>query len=165
MKIVINNEKTKNKELIYYENFWTGNRKICYDGTMLTKLTKNLFQYNNGEVTERFEIKGNVSYCLILKMFGQEIELVRKLAWWEIMLSVLPFVACLIFCFMSVQGSVLISALNGALCGAFGGGLSYFSSYLMRKVDKIYFKIIFAVLLFLVSLLISYIFSVLIFHV
>ncbi len=165
MKIVLNNEKTKNKDLVFYENFWTGKRQISYDGVELTKVAKNLFQYKNGETVEEFEVKGSILYCIVIKMFGQEIELARKFTWWEIALSVLPFVACLIFCFMSVHGSVWLCILSGALCGAFGGVLSYFLTYLLRQVDKIYFKIIFAVLLFFASFLISYIISVLIFHV
>jgi len=38
MKVLLNNEKTKNKDLYFEEGFWTGKRKIVYDGITLTKL-------------------------------------------------------------------------------------------------------------------------------
>jgi len=166
MKIVINNEKTKNKELIFYENPWTAKRKICYDGTMLENRSKNVFEHKQGKNIETFEIQGNSSIGMVLKMFGQDVELVRKLAWWEILLGVLPFVCSLIFCFINnTSAGVFMSSISGGICGGFGGGLSYFSCCLMRKTDKLYFKIIFALLIALISFFTSYIFAVLIFHV
>ena len=49
MKIVINNEQTKNKELYYEEGFWTGKRTITYNGILLKKIKMNLYEYNDGE--------------------------------------------------------------------------------------------------------------------
>ena len=38
MKVIINNEQTKNKELYYEEGFWTGKRTIKYNNILLTKI-------------------------------------------------------------------------------------------------------------------------------
>ena len=50
MKIILNNKQTKNKELYYEENFWTGKKTIKYNGVILTKIKRNLYEYKDGDI-------------------------------------------------------------------------------------------------------------------
>ena len=148
MKEIINNEQTKNKELVYEEGFWTGKRKITYDGIELVKIKRNLYEYKVEDKTETFEVKGNQLFGATITMFGNTIQLARKLTWYEILMSVLVFVPCVLF---------------GAIGGAIGGGLGMTNIVIIRQVDKLYLKITFSVLFAAISILLSYIFAYLVF--
>ena len=87
MKITIKNEQTNNKELCYEEGFWTGKKTIKYNGVELLKLSRNLYEYKDGEKTEQFEVKGNQLIGVTIKMFGNDVEVVRKITWYEIVMS------------------------------------------------------------------------------
>ena len=121
MKISVNNAQTQNKEFVYEENIWTGKKKITYNGQILNKISRGKYEYKDGESAEIFEIKGNQFFGMKVVMFGQEVELIRQLVWYEILLSVLVIVP-------------------GIMCGAIGGfiagilGVATF--YLMRRLEK-----------------------------
>lgn len=147
MKILINNEQTNNKLLEYEEGFWTGKRTIKYDGVILSKVKRGSYEYKNGEITETFEIKGNQLVGVKIKMFGNEVEIARKLTWYEIVMAILVFAPGFLF---------------GAIGGAIGGALGFTNLVIIRQVDKIYLKIIFSILFLTIGLLLSYIFAVLV---
>lgn len=147
MKVIINNEQTKNKELYYEEGFWTGKRTIKYKGTSLTKIKRNLYEYKDGETTENFEIKGNQLTGVTIKMFGNVVEVARKLTWYEIVMSLMVFIPCILF---------------GAIGGAFGGGLGFTNLTIIRNVEKWWLKLIISLQFAIVALLMSYIFAYLI---
>ncbi len=147
MKVIINNEKTKNKELCYEEGFWTGKRTIKYDGVILSKVKRRIYEYRNGETVETFEIKGNQLFGIKIKMFDNEVEIARKLTWYEIVMAVLVFAPGFLF---------------GAIGGAIGGALAFTNLVIIRQVDKIYLKIIFSILFLAIGLLLSYVFAVLV---
>ena len=147
MKVIINNEQTKNKELYYEEGFWTGKRTIKYNGISLTKIKRNLYEYKEGETTENFEIKGNQLIGVTIKMFGNVVEIARKLTWYEIVMSLMVFIPCILF---------------GAIGGAFGGGLGFINLAIIRNVDKLWLKLIISLQFAIVAFLMSYIFAYLI---
>lgn len=147
MKIILNNEQTKNKELYYEEGFWTGKRTIKYNGISLTKIKRNLYKYQDGENTEQFEVKGNQLIGISIKMFGNIVEVTRKLTWYEIVMSLIVFIPCILF---------------GAIGGAFGGGLGFTNLTIIRNVDKWWLKLIISLQFAIVALLMSYIFAYLI---
>lgn len=147
MKVIINNEQTKNKELYYEEGFWTGKRIIKYNGTSLTKINRNLYEYKDGETTENFEIKGNQLIGVTIKMFGNVVEIARKLTWYELLMSIFVFIPCILY---------------GAVGGAIGGILGFTNLTIIRDIDKWWLKLIVSVQFVFVSLLLSYILAYLI---
>lgn len=148
MKVVINNENTDNKTLIYQEGFWTGKRTISYDKTPLTKVKRNIFEYKTEETTENFEIKGNQLVGVTINMLGKDVEVSRKLTWYEIVLSILVFIPCILF---------------GAVGGAVGGALGFTNIMVIRSLDKTWVKIVVSVEFIAISLLLSYVLAVLVF--
>ncbi|MBR4406734.1 MAG: hypothetical protein IKT27_00265 [Clostridia bacterium] len=147
MKVIVKNEQTKNKELYYEEGFWTGKRTIKYNGISLTKIKRNLYEYKEGETTENFEIKGNQLIGVTIKMFGNVVEVARKLTWYEIVMSLMVFIPCILF---------------GAIGGAFGCGLGFANLTIIRNLDKLWLKFIISLQFAIVALLMSYIFAYLI---
>jgi len=145
---IINNEQTKNKELCFEENFWTGKKTIIYNGQVLTKIKTNVYQYSDEQTTEQFVIKGNTITGLAIQMFGNSVVISRKLLWYEIVMSVMVFIPSLYF---------------GAIGGALGGGLGFTNLTIIKNIDKWWLKLIVSIQFTLVSLLLSYIFVRLIF--
>lgn len=147
MKIIINNHQTKNKDLYFEEGVWTGKRTIIYDGVTLTKIKRNIYEYKNGDVKEQFSIKGNQLIGVTIKMFENTIEISRKLTWYEMVMSLLVFIPCILF---------------GAIGGAFGGALGFTNLIIIRNVDKWWLKLVISIEFAITSILLSYIFAYLI---
>ena len=122
MRISVNNAQTQNKEFVYEENIWTGKKKITYNGQILNKISRGKYEYKDGESAEIFEIKGNQFFGMKVVMFGQEVELIRQLVWYEIFLSILVFVPGII--------------CGGAIGGFISASLGCTTFYLMRKLEK-----------------------------
>ena len=148
MKTTINNEQTKNKELYYEEGFWTGKRTITYNGVNLTKIKRNLYEYQDGENTEQFEIKGNQLMGVTITMFGNDVEVTRRLTWYEFVMSIFVFIPCVLF---------------GAIGGAVGGLLGFTNLTIIRNVEKWWVKLIISIEFTAISLLLSYLLAFLVF--
>jgi len=150
MKVTINNEQTNNKLLEFEESFWTGRRTIVYDGVVLTKIKRSIYEYNKDEVVEQFVIKGNQLIGITINIFGQTIEIERKLTWYEVVLSLLVTIPCL-FC--------------GAIGGGIGGLLGFTNVTIIRQIDKWYLKVIVSIQFLVIALLLSYIMVCMIFKI
>ena len=148
MKTTINNEQTKNKELYYEEGFWTGKRTITYNGVNLTKIKRNLYEYQDGENTEQFEIKGNQLMGVTITMFGNDVVVTRRLSWYEFVMSIFVFIPCVLF---------------GAIGGAVGGLLGFTNLTIIRNVEKWWVKLIISIEFTAISLLLSYLLAFLVF--
>lgn len=146
MRIIVNNEQTKNKELCYEEGFWTGKRTIKYDGVTLTKIKRNLYEYKNGESVEQFEVKGNQFYGITITMFGNNVEIVRRLTWYEIVMSVVVFVPGMLF---------------GAVGGVIGALIGITNLIVIRKVNKWWLQLIISLVFTAVCLVLSYVVALL----
>lgn len=147
MKIILNDEQTKNSELYYKEGFWTGKRTIKYNNIPLKKIKRGIYEYKEGETIEQFEIKGNQLIGITIKMFGQNIELLRKLKWYEIILALIVLLPCFLF---------------GAVGGAIGGALGFTNLIIIRQIDKIWLKIVISIEIAIIGLLLSYILAYLV---
>lgn len=150
MKIIINNEQTNNKQLEYEESAWTGRRTIIYDGVVLTKIKHNIYEYKKESAIEKFIIKGNQLIGITVNAFGKDIEVARKLMWYEIVLSLLVIMPCL---------------LCGAIGGAIGGGLGFVNVTIIRQLNKWYIKVIVSIQFLILALLLCYIIACMIFKV
>lgn len=148
MKIIINNRQTQNKELCFEEGFWTGKRTITYNGVLLKKVKRGIYEYKSGEITEQFEVKGNQLFGITIKMFGEVVEVARKATALEFAMMFLVFIPCILF---------------GAIGGFFGGGLAVITLTIIRRLDKWWLKLIVGLEFMALALLLSYIFAFLFF--
>ena len=74
MKLVVNNELTQNKPLIYEESFWIGKKSLTYDGVVLTKTKNNIYEYKTEDETHEFVVKGSYYFGVSITMFGKEVH-------------------------------------------------------------------------------------------
>lgn len=153
MKYTVNNQATQNKELEYNEAFWSGKKTLTYNGKELKKIKRNHFEYTDGEKTEVFETKGNILTGIKVNMFGQDVEVLRTLIWYEVVLSLLLLIPGVIW--------------GGLIGGGLAGLLTVTNLFIIRNLDKWYLKLIISlafligevVLLFVIGVLVLKIFD------
>jgi hypothetical protein len=149
MKLIINNEQTKHKDLYFEESFWLGKRSLTYDGETLKKTGRNTFEYGDEDTTKVAKIKGNQIYGLTINIFEEDITIVRKLTWYEILMSLIILLPCFLF---------------GAVGGLIGG--IFFTIYysFIRDINKLWVKIVLSIELAIIALILSYILAIMVFN-
>lgn len=101
MKVTVNHPV--HGEIVFEENFWTGKKKLSVNGKKLQKVGKKTFA---GEGDKTFFLEGNFLTGNRLQAGNEEIVLTLALKWYEVVLSVLPFLLILIW-----GNSVALAAL------------------------------------------------------
>ena len=82
-------------EIAYEENFWTGSKKLFVGGEQLQKLGKSSFQLPDGT---KVYVGGNFLVGVKATILGGEtIQLVPSIKWYEVLLTIIPFVLVLIW--------------------------------------------------------------------
>ena len=167
MEININNEKTKNKQLVVKINEWTGIVKIFYDGKQAKRVKWRTYEIEINSSKELITFVGNQYQGFYIKIFDNKIEVLRKLAWYEILLSTLILTSGFVFAVLAgvYTKQLGLACLIGALCGGVGGLLYSLSCIFLRKYKKIYINIIILIELLLISISFNYILLFLIFKV
>ena len=117
------------------------------DGIALTKIKRNSYEYKDSETAEQFVVKGNQLVGITINMFGNDVVVARKLTKYEIVMSLIVFIPCILF---------------GAVGGAFGGGLGFTNLIIIRNIDKWWPKLIISLQFAIIALLMSYVFAYLI---
>jgi hypothetical protein len=160
MKIIVTNEKYG--EFVYEESFWTGKKELFLNGEKLEKSSKNVFLMNNGEVVY---LKGNYLTGVKLTINSETFSLMSTLKWYDILLSLLPFLLIIIWGNShSLNDIVLIVGGAGAIGGAIGGGIGGMfgglgigiNLFLSRSIKNIWLKIAVAILITGITFLICY---------
>ena len=148
MQVSVKSQNIGDKELVFNQNFWTGKIKIYYDNTELKKISNKVFQYQSKDKIEQLTVKGNQLTGISINFMGQDFQIMHKLSWYEIVLSLFVFLPCILF-----------GAIGGALGGLFGAiNLIY-----IRYIEKIWLKIVISLEICCIALLLSYIFACMVF--
>jgi hypothetical protein len=128
------------KTIVYYEDFWTGKKRISINGKELLKIDKKTYKLED----KYYTVKGSYLTGVDLIDGVQSVALVRKLTTLETILCFLPF---------------LLAFIGGAIGGLCGGAACAFNAIFIRKtnntVGKILCSILSAVVAFVCYLIIS----------
>lgn len=133
-------------KIVYEEKFWSGKNTLTVGGVEAEKISKRSFMFG-GRVAA---LKGNIYKGVKLFIGGEGIEIVSKLKWYEVILSILPFV------FIMVWGNSpelcnIFPIVGGAVGGAIGGLALALSIWLMKKRKWFISKLICAAFVFLLA--------------
>ena len=101
MKVTVNHPV--HGDIVFEVIFWTANKKLRVNGKKLQKVGKKTFA---GEGDKTFFLEGNFLTGNRLQAGNEEIVLTPALKWYEVVLSVLPFLLILIW-----GNSVALAAL------------------------------------------------------
>ena len=92
MRQVIQDDKIG--EINYEETFWTGKKTVYINGQPLNKVAKNIFETADGT---KAELKGNFLTGATLTVGENQVRIVNPVKWYEIVMSVLPFILIMIW--------------------------------------------------------------------
>ncbi|MBO5323176.1 MAG: hypothetical protein J6A88_03640 [Oscillospiraceae bacterium] len=144
-------------EIIYNENVWTGKKELSINGNFLPPVSKKTFVFNG----QNADIEGSYLGGAKLLINNEIIEIAPKPKWYEIFLSVLPFV------FLLVWGNnaslcAIFPVVGGAIGGALGGLGVVFSLLYMKKANSLINKVLVGIGAFVATVLAAFVVALLI---
>ena len=126
-------------EIVYEESFWTGKRSLIIGGAPAEKRTKT--EYVFGDDKTLVSIKGNYLYGISLVIKGETIEITPKPRWYEIAVSVIPFVLAIVWG-NSPELCAILPMLGGAIGGGLGALFGLTALMQMKKQPKLLNKLL-----------------------
>lgn len=139
MRQVVQHEKIG--EIVYEEGFWTGKKSLYINGEQLEKTSKTTFTANSGE---QVTLTGNFLKGVSAGIGGETVQIVPAIKWYEIVLSVLPFLLIMIWGNV-VELCKIVPVVGGAIGGFISALLSVTNVIIIKRVDKIWLKIVISV--------------------
>ena len=144
-------------EIIYNENVWTGKKELLVNGQSIPPVQKKYFIINGQSAT----LKGSFLSGARLQFNNETIEISPKPKWYELLLSVLPFV------FLMVWGNnaslcAIFPVVGGAIGGALGGLGIVFSLLYMKKANSLIQKLLVGVGAFAATVMAAFVVALLI---
>ena len=124
-------------EITYDESFWVGRKSVSINGTPLKKINRKTFETADGQ---QVVVKGNYVYGVKLLIGGETIQVTPTVKWYEIVLSLLPFIFNMSWGNSEYLCGIL-PVIGGAIGGLIGGAAMALSLMLMRRFDKVGWKI------------------------
>lgn len=156
MKTEISHERLG--KITYTESFWTGQKNIAIEGKNIVKVTKNQFSDETGTI---YNLKGNYLTGVVMETGTDSVRLSPSVKWYEIVLSVLPFI--LIMVFSNVPAIFEVFPVVG---GAIGGGISAVTSCanlaIIKCVRNVWLKILITLGMIALTLLICFLIALII---
>lgn len=150
MKVIVTNEKYG--EFVYEESVWTGKKELFLNGEKLEKNSKNVFFMSNGDAVY---LKGNSLSGVNVTINDETFPLMSALKWYDILLSLLPFILVLIW--GNSRGLVnIVPIVGGAIGGLFGGLGTGINLLLSKSIKNIWLKIVITILVTGLTFLICY---------
>lgn len=142
----------------YNESFWTGKKSLSINDVPLTKVEKNVFAYESGE---RVTLSGNSMSGVKLEDKGMTVQIVPSVKWYEIVLSILPFLLIVIW-----GNSAYLRQIVPVVGGAIGGGVSAVLSgvnlFVVKNIKKVWLKILVSVGILAATFLVCYLLALLV---
>lgn len=124
-------------EIVYEESFWSGKKTLSFNNVELKKLSNKSFLLEDGrEIT----VNGNYLTGVKLLIGSETIKVTPTVTWYEIVLSVLPFLLIMVW------GNVvalceIVPVVGGAIGGFISGLLSVTNLLIIRRLKNIWLKI------------------------
>ena len=164
MKVIVTNEKYG--EFVYEESVWTGKKELFLNGEKLEKNSKNVFFMSNGDAVY---LRGNSLSGVHITINGETFILLVALKWYDILLSLLPFILVLIWGnsrylvnIVPIIGGVIGGGLGGGIGGLFSGLGAAINVFLSRNIKNIWLKIALTILVTGLTFLICYLIALII---
>lgn len=139
MKQVVQHETIG--EIVYEESAWTGKKTLTINGEQLQKTSKTTFVKNDGE---QVTLNGNFLKGASITVGGETIQVVPAVKWYEIVLSILPFLLIIIWGNV-VELCMIVPVVGGAIGGLISGIFSVSNLIIIKRVDKLWLKILISV--------------------
>lgn len=134
MRVVIKNEVTKYREVVFFRSSWTGKINITIDDKRTIKVSRNNFMFRQGEEKEYIVVRGNEFKGIELEFDNGIVTVLEKLSTTEYIFAFVPIIV------MAVVGGLL------------GGGLTAIGSGILlvvyRNMKNVFGKIFLTILIY-----------------
>ena len=139
-------------EIIYNESFWTGKKELMVNGVRAQRISKKEYVINE----KKLILKGNYITGVSLSVEGENIQLLPKSKWYEVVLAFLPFL------FLITWGNdatlcAIFPVIGGGLGGALGGIAIIVSLYFMKKQRSLLIKFLIGIAVLIATIFIAFI--------
>ena len=139
-------------EIVYEENVWTGKKTLTFNGVPAKQISKKEYALDDKKAL----LKGNIYSGVIMQIDGEDIQLLAKPAWYEILFAVIPFA------FLMIWGNspalcAIFPVVGGAIGGALGGIGGVISLLFMKKQKSPLVKALIGVAAIAVTVFVAFI--------
>lgn len=148
-------------KITYTESFWTGKKSLFIADKEALKLSRKSFRTEDGAY---MEVKGNFMTGAVLHAGGEAIRLTPAVKWYEIVLSVLPFLLVMVWGNTPALFAI-VPIVGGAIGGAIGGIFFVVNLYSLRAVHKVWLKVVISVGMLALCFVICFLVAVLILQI
>lgn len=125
----------------YDESFWTGKKNISFDGAPLQKVNRKTFLLPSGE---QAVIEGSYLTGSRLRIGEERIQLTPAIKWYEILLSLLPFLLIMVWG-NSVQLCQIVPVVGGAIGGFISALIGMVNMLIIKSLKPVWLKILISV--------------------
>lgn len=146
MKIVVNNDKTKNRDILFTRSPWTGKMELYIDGVAATKISRTQYKFGSDEEQENFTIRGNEFRGIELQTDLGKITILEKISIVETILA-----------FILIFGMAI---LGGAIGGAIGAIGSYILLIAYRNMKNLLVKGFLTILVYFTAFSLWYVIAI-----
>jgi hypothetical protein len=160
MKATILTEKYG--EIVYEENMWTGKKKICINGILLTKFNKKNYVGTVGGERLTVVISGGYLTGVVIEINGGlKYRVTEPAKWYD---YVLAFIWVPVYLVLSVTPAFYMTfpIVGGALGVAVAGIGEALAMYTIKPMQNIALKIVISLAYFVGVMLINFLLAVLI---
>jgi hypothetical protein len=144
-------------QIVFHESFWTGKKKISINGEEAKRISKKEYAINDKTMI----LNGSVLTGATLSVDGEVIRLSPKPMWYEVALSVIPFLLLMVWGNNRTL-TTIFPVVGGAIGGALGAIGSITALLLMKRSDRILKKVLIGLASTVVTFLVAAIPSVVI---
>ena len=143
-------------EIAYEESIWTGKRNIYVSGEPLTKVSKRDFLTGSNA---QWSVKGSYISGVLLDTGTETIRLSPALKWYEIVLSVLPFILIMVWG-NSTALFQIVPVVGGAIGGAVSAVCCVVNLFIIKGLRPIWLKIVISIAFVVVAFLLCWVIAV-----
>ena len=128
-------------EIVYDESIWTGKKTIAVNGVPLQKQSKKEFIDPSGGL---WVVKGNYLSGTVLETGGEAIRMTAPVKWYEIVLSVIPFLLVMVWGNVAALCAI-VPVVGGAIGGVISAVCSVLNLYIIKGIQNIWLKILISI--------------------
>lgn len=136
----------------YFESFWTGKKTLTINDVPLQKISKKDFVLPDGA---QLSVGGNYLTGSYLQTAMERIPLTPRVKWYEIVLSVLPFLLILVWGNIPALCQI-VPVVGGAISGAISAVFSIVNLFIIKGIKPVWLKILISVGVLAVTYLICF---------
>ena len=128
-------------KIVFDENFWTGKKKLFINGTLLKKVARKKYLFEQDGEKIEIVLAGSFLAGSAIQIKDEKIQLTPQVKWYELIIPIL--FACLVIAWgNNVHLCKIIPIVGGAIGGAITGAMTVINIISIKSINNILIKLI-----------------------